>query len=207
LVPLVPHPYTFWVVLWLTNYEAHFLSIEFPVLGWVGVMILGLFAGRLLLRPACQRPCVWVWVALGLFAFWLLIRSTQGFGDITHYTSDQPWYYFFIMSKSPPSLSYQAFFWGWTALILAGLFAIGGRLNTKPLRWLAAVGQVSLCYFVVHPVIYRGLSWVDHRLPLGLSHFAQVYVMWLIGVAIMLPVSLGYRHLRNRHRNTLLRYL
>jgi uncharacterized membrane protein len=205
--PHLGQPQGFWQALWLTYRNHPQMALGFPVLGWFSLMGLGFVLGQRLSSPTLQRPRTWVGIGGILLSIWLALRLAGGYGDLTPYVPGAHWYYFLIMSKVPPSLSYQSFNLGLSALIFAALCDWNGYLELPPLQWLVAYGQVPLFFFIVHIAIYRVLGTIARALPLPIPGLVRSYIVWLIGLMVLVPLARGYRRLRQSHPNSPLRYL
>jgi len=200
------HGSNFWQALWLAPRYDSYPYIEFPVLGWAGLMWLGYALGTKLSSPFLRRPRGWIAVGGVLLGLWLVLRVLGGYGDPMPYVAGQPWYYFFVMSKAPPSLTYLAFNLGLSMFVFAFLFTLD-RLASIPFTWLVGFGQASLFFFVIHPAIYRVLSQLILALHLPGPRIAHAYLAWLVGLAFLIPLTLAYRTLRRRYPRSILRYL
>ena len=110
------------------------------------------------------------------------------------------------MSKAPLSLTYLAFNLGLSMFALAFLCAFD-RLESIPFTWLVGFGQVSLFFFVIHPAVYRILSKAVLVLNLPGPLIARTYLVWLIGLGVLVPLTQAYRTLRRRYPQSVLRYL
>lgn len=194
-----------WQALLFSYSTRTFPAVEFSLLGWASLMGLGYVLGRGLSNPELHWRGFMTGAAPGLLGVWLVLRLSGSFGDLTPYASHQPWYYFLVMSKTPPSLSYLAFNLGLAAVIFTFFSARSHWLKLMPLKWLVLFGQVSLFFFVVHIMVFNLLSRVMRALPLSLPGMVQVFITWGAGLILMLPIASVYRSLRKRYR--LLRYL
>jgi uncharacterized membrane protein len=182
-----------------------FPAVEFSIFGWAGLMFLGYSLGKGLSIPALGQKKSLMWAIIALFASWLVLRMIGGFGDLTSYTSNQPWYYFLVMSKTPPSMTYLTFNLGLAGIIFA-LFSLRSEwLKQLPMKWLVLVGQVSLFFFVMHIVVFGLISRVTLALDLPIPGMVLVFIVWVVGLVVMLPITSAYRTLRKRH--SILRYL
>lgn len=200
-------PQGFWQGLWLTNSLDQYPALEFPILGWVTVMALGFVLGRQLSLPGLRQAHTYLVIGLGLLGLWLGLRWIGGYGDLDPYVVGDQWYYFFEMSKSPPSLTYQAFYIGLSMFILAAFYTWIEWLNTALGEWLVTIGQVSLFFFLIHPAIYRPLTWIFLRVGGYIPAIVSAYLVWLFGFSILIPLAWAYRQLRRSHPNSLLKYL
>jgi uncharacterized membrane protein len=200
------HGSSFWHTLWLAPSYDSYPYIEFPVLGWAGLMWFGYALGTKLSSPFLRRPRGWMTVGGALLGLWLVLRVLGGYGDLMPYVAGQPWYYFFVMSKAPLSLTYLAFNLGLSMFVLAS-FSTLNRLESIPFTWLVGFGQVSLFFFVIHPDIYRVLGQVIMVLSLPGPAIARAYLAWLVGLIFLIPLTQAYRTLRRRYPHSILRYL
>jgi uncharacterized membrane protein len=182
-------------------------AVEFSVLGWSGLTCLGFLLGQHIGAPALRQPRSWLAIGAGLLGLWLALRLAGGFGDLVAYTADQPWYHLLIMGKTPPTLTYLAFNLGLAALLMACFCFWDMWLERPALRWLAVCGQVSLFFFVMHIVIYGLLGRIVLALDLPLPSMVRAYMVWLIGLGVLIPLAFLYRDLRKRNPRSLLRYL
>jgi len=182
-------------------------AVEFSTFGWATLMGFGFLLGQRISSPRFRSASNWFLIGLGLMGLWLVLRLMGGFGDLTHYLADQPWYLFLIMSKTPPSLTYLAFNLGISAFAIGILVKAGPLLERKPFSWVVATGQVSLFFFVLHIVIYGILGRVFRLFALPLPGVAIAIFVWGLGLVLMLPITVKYRDLRKRYPQSLLKYL
>lgn len=203
--PLVAgEPQSFWRAFWLTySYDTR-PAIGFAVLGWGPLMWLGYALGSLQGAPALRRPRTWAMVGIALLGLWLGLRALRGFGDLGSFGAvGHSLAHLFVMSKAPPSLSYFAFNLGWAALLLAAFYAWPWLLEREPLRRLIVVGQVSLFFYVAHLGVYNLLSQAIGLVALPGPRIVWGYLAWILGLAILLPLSSWYRGLRKRYPRVL----
>jgi uncharacterized membrane protein len=181
-------------------------ALEFSLLGWWPLMGLGYVLGRYIDQPAFRQPSTWLTAGGLLLLTSLGLRAWGGFGDLVPYTPDQPWYYFLVMSKTPPSLTYLTLKLGAAALLLAALYAAPGLLDRAPGRWLVVCGQASLFFFVMHIVVYNLVSQLVLALNLPGPGILRAYLAWGLGLLVLLPLASAYRTLRRRDPRGVLRY-
>ncbi len=188
------------------SYET-FPATEFAIFGWGSLIALGSAFGTIVRKPWLQRGRPWLFIGAGLFALWAALRASAGFGDLWHYDAALPPYYWLIMNKTPPSLTFLLFNFGVTSWVYALFLARPQWLSMRPFVWLVTLGQVALFAFVVHLVIYGLLGQVAGLLPVTAPGVVKAMSVWLIGLAILLPLCAWYRSFRRARPNTLLRYL
>ena len=211
LRPLLPEASSgrFWASIWIEYTSSAHPAVWFPILGWIGLMGLGVCLGRHIHSPSFQRSRTWSGAALGLFAIWAAIRTLRGYGNFVPYDPGQPWQMFLVMSKGPVSLDFLTFNLGLAALILSGLTSLARKpdlFSRPPLVWLVTCGQASLCFFVVHNAVYP-LIGVLGRPLLQLGGIARYAIIYALGMVVLIPVTSAYRKLKTRHPESVLKYL
>lgn len=197
----------FWQALLWSYSTKTWPAVEFSIMGWFPLPAMGFILGQWMSLPALRRARTWVAIGTALLGVWLVLRWSGGFGDLTPYTPNQPWYFFFIMSKTPPSLTFLTFNLGLSALTLAALFACETWLQHRPLKWLVTCGQASLFFFVAHIVVYGAIARLVAPLQLPLPAILITYTTWLGGLVVLVPIAGAYNRLRRRHPQSILRYL
>lgn len=213
LLPIIAPQFSetnnFWLALLLAYSTKTHPAVEYSLFGWFSLMLLGFVLGHYMTLPALRRAQTWLTAGLALLSVWFVLRLIGGFGDLTPYSAytDAQWYYFLIMNKTPPSLTYLTFNLGIAALVLAMFFNWPGWLSHPLARWLAITGQVSLFVFVVHIVVYSILGQVVMALGLPIPSMIKTYVLWVTGLIILVPLALVYRSLKQRYPQSVLRYL
>jgi hypothetical protein len=170
-------------------------------------MGIGLLLGRKINTAAFQRARNWFGIGLALLLAWFVMRQVGGFGDLTPYTSDQPWYFFFIMSKTPPSFTYLFFNLGISALVMGLLVLSGSMLSRKPLLWIVIAGQVALFFFVLHIVVYGIMGRFIRLIEVPVPGVVLAVSVWGLGLMLLLPMTIMYRNLRKRYPESVLKFL
>uniref|UniRef100_A0A7C1JVP2 Heparan-alpha-glucosaminide N-acetyltransferase catalytic domain-containing protein n=1 Tax=Caldilinea aerophila TaxID=133453 RepID=A0A7C1JVP2_9CHLR len=197
----------YWQAFFLYFSYETFPATEFSILGWGSLIALGSAFGTLVRRAWFLRWRNWVLIGAGLWALCVTLRLVGGFGDLWHYDTSLPLYYWLIMNKTPPSLTFLLFNLGIASWVYA-LFLARPRWFSMPFfAWLVTLGQVALFAFVVHLVIYGLLGRGVDLLPVAAPGVVKAVGVWLIGLAILVPLCTWYRSYRRGHPNTLLRYL
>jgi hypothetical protein len=170
-------------------------------------MGLGFILGQMVSSEKFQRPKTWVLIGSCLIGLWLILRIWGKFGDLTPYQPGQPWYLFLIMGKTPPALTFLCFNLGISAILMAIFYRFNHLLKKAPFSWIVACGQVSLFYFAAHLVGYgllgRLIRWFDLPGP----NIIKAVLAWLIGLAILIPITLAYRNFRKKYPESILKYL
>jgi uncharacterized membrane protein len=222
LVTLFPHDpqrplANLTTILLQHNRDVHPM-VENPLLARVSIVMGGYVMGRLLAEGKIKISASWLWVVLGMFVTWLVLRLwlLQGYGDFVPYNAGSSWLYLFIDSKQPPSFTFLLFNGAWALALLVGLQMLSGRLIGTPIAWMLTVlGQTSLFFFVAHMLFYRLVYRVLEALTgsyvmipaawLGNSDIARLFVETAVTLVILIPICAVYRSLRQKY--SILSYL
>jgi uncharacterized membrane protein len=205
----------------------YLMFIAYPVVPWLGIMLLGFAAGPLFERPPAVRKRLFLKTGLSLLALFALLRYSNWYGDPAPWSVQRDGVYTFLSfintTKYPPSLLFAAMTLGPMFLILAGMEGVRNKFS----RVVSRYGHVPLFYYLVHwyllhttlVVLFlaQGYPWSD--LDFGPFRFGRpspevglslggVYLVWLCAVLVLYPVSRWYAGYRARHpEKRWLRYL
>jgi uncharacterized membrane protein len=187
--------------LFVTYDLQHQPQVDFPVLGWLPLMTLGLLIGRRMADGRWRDSGPVVRLALAGVALGLALRL-----------ADPGWRFgggiasFLTMRKGPPGLDFLALNLGLGLLLMAAFLAARPRADRAPWCWLVAWGQAPLFLFVVHlPILYLWAHELKHLLP---APDAWRYALTCAGAAAtLLPMARWYRGLKRRHPAGPLHYL
>ena len=178
------------------------LWVNYPVLPWLELVTFGMVFGHWLSEDSRKAFNRALWLGIGFVVLFIVLRVIDGFGNIRPRPGNT-WIDFLNVVKYPPSIVFTLLTMG-TNLILLGLFARATRLWKWSLRPLVVFGQAPLFFYVAHLFLYAGLGlWLA---PDGMS-IPRMYPFWLLGLAILAPLTLGYGLLKSRQpANSLLRF-
>jgi uncharacterized membrane protein len=227
-----------WALLWNMIHEPLLLRyhrgaifvIIYPVLPWIGVILVGYAVGPFFcMAPQVRQRMAGLVGGLFLFVFSLL-RIWHGYGDhrqFQHLASPSRAVMSFLdVEKYPPSLHYILATFGVLLLIYALFDAIATRGWLPPLRgFLQVYGRVPFFYYVLHLYLlhsaalllsfHEHLDWRYFIRPLtpftymagwGLS-LPLVYCVWLgVILALYLPCR-WFGQIKARRRDWWLGYL
>jgi len=192
----------------------YFLFIGYPLVPWIGVMMLGYCFGTFYqtsYRQAARRKIL-LYLGTGLVALFVLIRFINGYGD-PHPWSAQPNPVFTVLSflnvtKYPPSLLYVLVTLGPAILFLAVSENYYGAISQK----IKVLGRVPMFYYLLHLYLIHLLAvaaalltgydasdmvfntWVTNSPNLvgyGFNLWV-VYVVWISVVLILYPLCKWY---------------
>jgi uncharacterized membrane protein len=224
-----------WYILWTILHEPAqirlspdlTLSVLYPVLPWIGIMVLGYSAGRLFHRNVApdRRKGALLTIGLAALISFVFLRLNNTYGDPIAW-SFQPTVLFTLLSflnvtKYPPSLLYALLTLGTALLLLC-------RLEIKPNRWinvLTTYGQVPLFYYIVHFYVLHllavlqllavGYSWTAINFQNGTGGIPKgegvslgaTYLIWLALVVSLYPACRWYSHFKSRQTREIWSYL
>jgi len=207
--------------------KEHNLVVVYPLIPWVGVMMLG-YAFAKLYSPeisATKRRNILTALGLSCMALFVLLRSGNFYGDAEHWETQKNTVFtalsFINTSKYPPSLLYLLMTIGPSLLFLAFAENLKGR-------WVNATvifGRVPLFYYIVHIYLLHiiagilffatGHSMADLNFPGNTVttppdfgfHLWQVYIIWLVALALLYFPCKWYDRYKSTHSHWWLSYL
>lgn len=197
---------------------------NYPLLPWVGVMLLGYSAAGLFELPAKQRDRRLLRIGLCLVAAFILIRAVNVYGDPQLWRFDPSRTAASIMSflattKYPPSLLYILMTLGPAAI----LCSFAERLRGPVKDALVTLGRAPLAFYIAHLYlihaaaillgIAQGFS-AEQFLTLyrffpkgyGVSLFG-VYLIWIAVVLVLYPLCRWVAGVKARRRDWWLSYV
>lgn len=188
------------------------VKVSYPVLPWIGVILLGYNCGPLFSAGVAQsRRRRWLLsTGLASLLLMLVLRATEFYGEPSAwYRTGAPWQTlasFLNFTKYPPSLLFLLLTLGLGAWLLALLEARPGGIA----RRLAVFGSAPLFFYLLHLyallVLHKlAQAWLEAP-PLA----ANVGEIWLISAAVALLLfgpTCTFARFKQRKRWPLLRYL
>lgn len=202
--------------------------VAYPALPWFGMMALGYGLGPVFLRSDAERRRMLARLSVGALALFVALRVTHGYGD------QAPWgaqprgalftgLSFINVSKYPPSLQYALLTLGVSLPLGLALERLRGPLS----RVLLAFGRTPMLTYLVHAyIVHGGALLVGLAMGLPASAFANffegtdalkaahwgvslpiVYLVWLLILALLYPMSRAYARLRRERRSWWMSYI
>jgi uncharacterized membrane protein len=192
----------------------YFLFVGYPLVPWIGVMMLGYCFGTFYQSSYSQatRRKILLYLGAALVALFVLIRFINGYGD-PHPWSTQPNPVFTVLSflnvsKYPPSLLYVLVTLGPAILFLAVSENYFGTISQQ----IKILGRVPMFYYLLHLYLIHLLAmtaalltgydasdmvfntWVTNSPNLAGYGFSLwvVYVVWISVVLILYPLCKWY---------------
>jgi uncharacterized membrane protein len=189
---------------------------RFPVIPWLGLMLLGYATGHVFLMPLQERKNAFLLWGLSLLAVFLIMRFANIYGYQPLWQEySETWKTvasFVNISKYPPSLYFLL-------IALSTIFILFFFIDYFPLRcsFLMSIGSTSLFIYIVHlPLckiiavsISRLLSYYNWPVPMDI-YFSlhSSHLVSIIALIIIYPISKLYLSLKIRYKNVkILHYL
>ena len=196
-----------WLAITLAPVFSETYTVLYPLLPWLGIMMLGWvfgerlsLPGRPLLWPAERLLMVWGLVALVMF---VVVRGIDGYGNMFMFLDGHTPVHWLHISKYPPSLAYVLLELGLMAIILALLIRLESVIiivaRNEP---VLVFGQTALFFYLAHFCVLQVL-----RLFFERGALEWVYGITVLVLMILYPICRIYRSLKWRHPNSLLRFL
>ncbi len=206
-----------------------FLAIGYPIIPWIGVMMLGYCLGKWYSKDydTQKRQEQLIWLGLATTLFFFILRYTNLYGDPSKWAF-QPRgnaftiLSFFNVSKYPPSLLYCCITLG-PAMIALSLLE---KTSAAWTRKVSVFGRVAFYYYLWHfflvhftcvvlffvsgkgikdiidynsPFLFRNMQW---GYPLW-----TVYVIWILLMFILYPICKKYDQYKSTHKQWWLSYI
>lgn len=205
--------YTLWTILHDRNYlvEDGLLKVKvsYPVLPWIGVILLGYFSGPLYGRftDMLTRRRILIGLGLGCLALLLLLRGFNIYGETLPWsvqdTAIQTVMSFLNYTKYPPSLDFLLITLGVGFLLLAWFESMDNKL----LDAIEVYGSVPMFVYILH--LYVLLAAYEILLAMfGANQgdrFGVDQVWWIwIGTAVLAvalyPPSRAFANYKHREK-------
>jgi len=212
-----------WGWVWAVLHQPRFeitangfeLQVLYPLVPWIGVMLLGYAFGRVYDWDAAPRERFMRRTGLVALALFFTLRLSGLYGDPNPWTPNPRGALYsvfavFNLEKYPPSLDYLLMTLGAVLLLLPALEPWRGRVAQA----VAVFGRVPLFFYllhlpvvpfttaigarVVHLISFAGHGEEQSRADYGPS-LLRVYVVWLILVLAMYPLCRWYDDYKRRH--------
>ncbi|MEN5426627.1 heparan-alpha-glucosaminide N-acetyltransferase domain-containing protein [Stenotrophomonas pennii] len=152
---------TLWKVLhqrdWIVFGDALRLRTSYPLLPWIGVIVLGYLMGPWFAttRPPGQRQRWLLWAGWGALAAFMLLRALNVYGDAPWQlqpTTLQTLMGIFNVTKYPPSLLFLLATLG-VGLLLLRLYEVPGV--AAALQPLARIGAAPMFFYLLHLYVLK----------------------------------------------------
>lgn len=206
----------------LNTETPHYLRVDYPMLPWLGIMIIGYSLGQLYSKTVStiKRQKYLLVMGTCMLVLFIILRTFNLYGDPYFWFDGQlPLFKSFVsflrIEKYPPSLHYALVTIG-VCLIMLSLLE---RVKNKITDFLLIFGRVPLFFYFLHVAVIHltsmllmplfGRSMLDSIMSydnirngvksyLG-TDLIGVYIAWIIIVAALYYPCLKYMHYKKNH--------
>jgi uncharacterized membrane protein len=176
------------------------VSVNYPILPWLGIVIIGMSLGRYYIDDKIKFINRSWKVALTLMLIFIVLRFLN-WGDYNHNDDTSSLINFLAIIKYPPSVAFIVI----TFSILGGLFwFISKYEKITILQPLLVFGKVPLFFYYAHYYLYIIISkFTNHAISLS-----RMYVLWILGLIVLYPICKYYGQFKKQQsENSFWRYL
>jgi uncharacterized membrane protein len=167
------------------------LKVSYPLLPWIGVILLGWLAGPIFSKsmdPA-RRARIWTQLGLACLALLALLRGFNIYGETLPWTQQQDLLHtvmsFVNFTKYPPSLDFLLMTLGVGFLLFPRLEAMSNAFT----RVLAVIGSAPMFFYIFHLYVLLALQLLmlaavgaNYGERWELDHYWPV---WVISIALV----------------------
>lgn len=204
--------------------EARLLCFSYPVLPWIGVIILGYCFGYFYKKGASiDTKKKWLLIlGISSIALFFVLRTFNLYGDAMVWseqeTSSKTIISYFILTKYPPSLLFLLITLGPAFLFLYAIENIKNRIT----NFLVVFGRVPFFFYIIHVfVVHAGaiigllITGEDWRTMIldnetmssgALSGYGYslgiVYLVWVVIIALLYPICKWFMKYKATHKGT-----
>jgi uncharacterized membrane protein len=189
-----------WAILhdrgWIVFSDSLRLRTSYPVLPWIGVIVLGFsigpwFASQVL---AEKRQRTLLLAGAGTLIGFAALRAVNGYGEahwVTHEGITQTLMSYFNITKYPPSLLFLCLTLGVGLLLLRALERAQQR---KWVNTLAVFGAAPMFFYLLHLYVLKALNLISVAL-FGLNQgnffgYDSIWAVWLTALILALVLYL-----------------
>lgn len=200
--------------------------IAYPIIPWLGVMAIGFGFGPLFVGPTPKRGALPL-IAVALLFTFVVLRTFNGYGNPVAWQpmadSVRTAMSFLDVFKYPPSPDFVAVTIGLSLLLYRAI----GHLRGPLARILGDFGRTPLFTYIAHIYIAHGLMLIAGiaigRPEVALNYFGNVftgnppqnwgwslgvvYLIWLLVLAMLVPLSRWFARVKRTRRDWWLSYI
>jgi uncharacterized membrane protein len=192
------------VHLLFTPGENKWVSVNYPVVPWLGVAIIGLGVGKYLMENK-NKFLNKIWkIGLVLLVLFIVLRI-MNWGDFNHIANTNDLINFLAIIKYPPSIAFILVTFGILFLLMALINKITSNSTLyKLMQPLLVFGKVPLFFYFAHYYLYIVISkFTNHHISL-----TNMYLLWLVGLIILFPICKSYDQFKKlKNQNSFWKFL
>jgi len=207
-----------------TTVGPYLLLSVYPVLPWIGVMLLGYGTAFVFKMPASQRDRVLIKAGLTMIVAFIIIRISGLYGDpnlwaVNNSSLQATMLDFMNITKYPPSLLFVLITLGPMSIVCAYADRVNGWFKNT----LVIFGRVPFAFYVTHIYLIHALSIAFGKYqgystqelmtnaifyPAGFNvGLIWVYVIWLAVVTMLYPLCKWVANVKAQRKDWWLSYL
>ena len=212
-----------WSLLHDSNHftvDGFLIYVHYPLLPWLGIIILGYYAGGLYAKDynAAKRKKILLTSGIAAIILFIILRSGNLYGDAAIWSTQKDSAYtllsFLNVTKYPPSLLYTLITLGPALLFLAFAEKPLNRVTEK----IVTFGRVPMFYYLAHILLIHILAVVAayytgypdmlvltnraDEMP-GLKGYGfslpVVYMVWIGLVLLLYPICKRFDKYKRKH--------
>jgi uncharacterized membrane protein len=204
--------------------------ISYPVVPWLGVMLVGYGLGYWYNEQidSTARQKYLLRAGIMCLILFVIVRFINEYGDPAPWVTQKSNWFTFLSFVNTTKYPVSLLFLLMTIGPLLILLSILEKVNTKVFHPLRTIGRVPLFYFILHFYLIHIVALISYMIKTGKSfseidlHFAKsfggitpegghsllvVYLVWVAIVLIMYPLCKAYDRIKSQHPATFLSYL
>jgi uncharacterized membrane protein len=224
LTPIDFKPADLGYSLWTILHDRGFLvaegplkiKVSYPLLPWIGVILLGFVAGPLYSASMAplRRQELLLRLGVGCLALLLLLRGFNIYGETLPWVQGQDFTHTLMswlnFTKYPPSLDFLLLTLGITLLLLR-VFENFNNALTEAIR---CYGGAPMFFYLLHLYVLLGLqtlavAWVgaNHGARFGVDHIAWVWVIAVLLALLLYVPTRAFARYKRTSSQAWVRYL
>ena len=211
LGPLITNPTPYYplgntdslVLLLLVAGGNSIIWVNYPILPWMEVLILGFIFGKVLIIDNKKAYNFALILGISFLVLFFILRLLNSYGNTYPIPTNFTLIDFFNVVKYPPSITFVLITMGINLVFLFGFSKIRGE-KQKLLKPLIVFGQVALFVYILHLFLYAVMGLL--LTPNG-TEFVIMYPLWIIGLVILYPICKKYGQFKHtRSENSIVRF-
>ncbi|MGB1091940.1 MAG: DUF1624 domain-containing protein [Oceanobacter sp.] len=199
--------YSLWTILhdrgYLLKTETFSIKVSYPLLPWIGVILLGYCAGPLYARATepSDRQNWLLKLGLGCWALFALLRGLNIYGETldwqNHSNTLLTLMDLFNVTKYPPSLAFLLLTLGLMFVLLWAMERLRRFADSKVEEALVSFGSAPMFFYILHlywlmVLYFIGLMFIEPSYPvgklglfLGVEHVSAVWLIALLSALVL----------------------
>ncbi|MCU4677115.1 heparan-alpha-glucosaminide N-acetyltransferase domain-containing protein [Catenovulum sp. 2E275] len=210
--------YSLWTILhdrgYLITNSVVNVKVSYPVLPWIGVIILGYLAGPLYQQTAALRQKNLLKLALFCLSTFAVLRGFNLYGETLDWQIQAHCYQtlmdIFNLTKYPPSLNFLLIT---GSMMFAGLYLFE-RFPANWHRFIQTFGSVPMFVYILHLyvllILYMlgQLIWGNNQgIYFGVNHISWIWLITLLLIAALYKPVAWFSQYKRKHQYVWLKYL